>query len=139
MIEIIDKHNCCGCSACVQACPKQCISFDEDDQGFRYPLVNKKLCIDCHLCEKVCPCLNQNEPRKPLIAYAAINPNDDIRMESSSGGIFTMLAEVVIDEGGVVFGVRFDESWEAIHDYTEKKRRLVCIPRIKVRTEPCRL
>ena len=124
MIEIIDKHNCCGCSACVQACPKQCISFDEDDQGFRYPLVNKKLCIDCHLCEKVCPCLNQNEPRKPLIAYAAINPNDDIRMESSSGGIFTMLAEVVIDEGGVVIGVRFDESWEAIHDYTEKKEGL---------------
>lgn len=121
MINITDKHNCCGCSACVQACPKQCISFDEDDKGFRYPLANKELCIGCGLCEKVCPCLNQSNPRKPLKVYAAINPNEEIRMKSSSGGIFTMLAEVIIDKGGVVFGARFDENWEVIHDYTETK------------------
>ena len=119
MINIIDKNKCCGCSACVQACPKQCISFDEDEQGFRYPLVDKEHCIDCGLCEKVCPCLNQNEPRKPLKVYAAINPNEEIRMQSSSGGVFTMLAETTIAEGGVVFGARFDENWEVIHDYTE--------------------
>lgn len=131
MINVIDKHNCCGCSACVQSCPKQCISFDEDDQGFRYPLVNKELCIDCGLCEKVCPCLNQNvgstgspTARKPLKVYAAISLNEDIRMKSSSGGIFTMLAEAIIDEGGVVFGARFDENWEVIHDYTEAKEGL---------------
>lgn len=121
MIYITDNHNCCGCSACVQACPKQCISFNEDEQGFLYPLVNKDLCIDCGVCEKVCPCLHQNEPRKPLKVYAAINPNEEIRLKSSSGGIFTMLAEVILDEGGVVFGARFDENWEVIHDYTETK------------------
>jgi len=124
MIDIIDKHNCCGCSACVQACPKQCIGFNEDEQGFRYPLVNKELCIDCGLCEKVCPCLNQSETRKPLNVYAAINPNEEIRMKSSSGGIFTLLAEKTIDEGGVVFGARFDENWEVKHDYTETKEGL---------------
>lgn len=124
MVEIFDKHNCCGCAACVQACPKQCISFDEDEQGFRYPLVNKAECIDCGLCEKVCPCLNQDEARKPLKVYAAINPNEAIRMKSSSGGIFTMLAETIIDDGGVVFGARFDENWEVIHDYTETKEGL---------------
>ena len=124
MINIIDKQNCCGCSACVQACPKQCISFDEDEQGFRYPLVNKDMCIDCGLCENVCPCLNQSESKKPLKVYAAIHSNEEIRMKSSSGGIFSLLAEDVIDEGGVVFGARFDENWEVMHDYTKTKEGL---------------
>lgn len=124
MINITDKHNCCGCSACIQICSNQCISFDEDEQGFCYPLVNKKLCIDCGLCEKVCPSINQDEQNKPLRVFAAINPNEEIRMKSSSGGIFTMLAEAIIDEGGVVFGARFDENWEVRHDYTETKEGL---------------
>lgn len=119
MIDIRDKRNCCGCSACVQACPKQCISFNEDEQGFCYPLVDWESCIDCHLCEKVCPCINQEEQGEPLQVYAAINPDEKIRMNSSSGGIFTLLAEKVIKKGGVVFGARFDEKWEVVHDYTE--------------------
>lgn len=56
MIEIIDKHSCCGCSSCVQKCPKKCISMYEDDEGFLYPVVDKEKCIDCGLCEIVCPC-----------------------------------------------------------------------------------
>ena len=115
MIQITDKHNCCGCAACVQACPKQCISFDEDEQGFRYPKVDTSLCIDCHLCERVCPVLNQAEPRKPLATYAAINPDLAVRMQSSSGGIFSMLAEKTIEKGGVVFGARFDSQFEVEH------------------------
>ena len=124
MITITDKHNCCGCSACVQACPKQCISFEEDEQGFRYPLVDKAICVDCGLCEKVCPVLNAGEPRHPLAVYAAINTNEEIRKESSSGGIFTALAEAVLDEGGVVFGARFNDQWEVVHAYTESKEGL---------------
>lgn len=110
MVELINKSKCCGCAACVQVCPKQCISFNEDIEGFLYPIVNKDLCIDCRLCEKVCPFLNLNDPRKPVKVLAAINPNEEIRMKSSSGGIFTMLAEAVIDKGGVVFGARFDKT-----------------------------
>jgi coenzyme F420-reducing hydrogenase beta subunit len=124
MINIKYKSKCCGCSACVQVCPKQCISFNEDTKGFLYPVVNKDLCIDCGLCEKVCPFLNLSDPRKPVKVLAAINPNEEIRMKSSSGGIFTMLAEAVIDEGGVVFGARFDKNWEVMHDYTETKEGL---------------
>lgn len=121
MINLQDKKDCCGCSACVRICPKQCINFDEDEYGFRYPLVNESLCIDCGLCENVCPCINQSAHKKPQKVYSAINPNEDVRMQSSSGGIFTMLAESIIEEKGVVFGARFNENWDVLHDYTETK------------------
>lgn len=124
MIYIKDKQKCCGCSSCVQVCPKQCISFNEDEQGFRYPLVDHKSCISCGLCEKVCPCINTESSKQPLKVFAAINPNEEQRMKSSSGGIFTLLAESVIDKGGVVFGARFNENWEVIHSYVETKEEL---------------
>lgn len=119
MIQIIDKHNCCGCTACVQICPKHCIDFREDNKGFSYPFVNHEKCVNCGLCEQVCPCLNEGISRKPLKTYAVINPNIDVRMKSSSGGFFSMLAEYVIKKGGVVFGACYDENWNVIHDYTE--------------------
>jgi len=119
MINITDKHNCCGCSACAQQCPKQCITMQEDEEGFLYPHVDENLCIDCGLCEKVCPMLSPSEERKPKRQVAAVNPDNEIRDQSSSGGIFTMLAERIIQRGGVVFGVRFDENWQAVFDYTE--------------------
>ena len=119
MIDIKEKHNCCGCGACVQICPKQCISMSADNEGFLYPHVNNVICIDCGLCERVCPVINQNEPKEPLAVYAAKNTNEEIRLKSSSGGIFTLLAEQVIADSGVVFGARFNENWEVIHDYTE--------------------
>lgn len=119
MIEIKDKKNCCGCHACITICTKHCITMHTDEEGFLYPMVDKDACIDCGLCEKVCPVINQNEPRKPLKVYAAKTQNEDIRRQSSSGGIFTLLAEKVIDEGGVVFGARFDKDWNVIHSWTD--------------------
>lgn len=124
MIHITDKSKCCGCNACVQICPKQCIQMQEDGEGFLYPLVDVDMCVDCKLCEKVCPMITPNEPRKPVKVYAAKHKDDEIRLKSSSGGIFTLLAEQIIDEGGVVFGARFDEYWEVKHDYTETKEGL---------------
>lgn len=119
MISIQDKDKCCGCAACVQVCPKQCFSFEEDEEGFRYPVADRIKCIDCGLCEKVCPVINQYEATNPIKVYAAINKDEVIRMQSSSGGIFTLLAEKVIREGGVVFGAAFDENWEVQHTYVE--------------------
>ena len=119
MIHIEEKSKCCGCNACVQRCPKHCIVMREDEEGFLYPVVDESSCINCGLCERVCPVLNQGEERKPLKVYAAKNKDEEIRMQISSGGIFTLLAEQIIQEGGVVFGARFDENWEVIHDYTE--------------------
>lgn len=119
MIEIKDKSQCCGCNACVQRCPKQCIAMCEDEEGFLYPEVDEAICIDCGLCENVCPVINQADARIPLQVYAAKNTDEKIRMHSSSGGVFSILAEQTIKQGGVVFGARFDENWEVKHDYTE--------------------
>ena len=125
MIEITDKSQCCGCTACVSVCPKMCIAMKEDEEGFLYPEADASLCIGCGLCEKVCPVLHQGDARKPLAVYAAKNRDENVRMASSSGGIFSLLAERVIDDGGVVFGARFDDNWEVIHDFAETKEKLV--------------
>ena len=119
MINIINKENCVGCNACVQRCPVSCISMNEDEQGFLYPKVDISKCIDCGLCERVCPVLNQGEPREPIKVYAARNKDVEILRTSSSGGIFYALAESVIKERGVVFGARFDEDWQVMHDWTD--------------------
>lgn len=119
MIEILEKAACCGCSACAEKCPKQCIRLKEDNEGFLYPQVDRDTCIDCGICEKVCPVINQSDERDSLHVYAAKNRNEEIRLKSSSGGIFTLLAEETLKENGVVFGARFDENWEVKHDCTE--------------------
>ena len=121
MIEILQKENCCGCNACVQRCPQQCISMHEDIEGFLYPQVDQSKCINCNLCNKVCPVLNQGDPRQPLQVKAAKNPDKQIRIASSSGGIFTLLAEQILQIHGVVFGARFNDNWEIVHDFTETK------------------
>lgn len=95
--------------------------MEEDREGFLQPKIDLKICVKCHQCEKTCPVLN------PLTiptdfetkAYAAINKDEEVRMRSSSGGMFHALAKWTIEQGGVVFGARFDEKWEVMHDYTE--------------------
>lgn len=124
MIYIKDKHNCCGCEACVQRCPKHCISMIEDNEGFLYPKVDISLCINCGLCEKVCPEINILQEKEPLKVFGAKHNDNNIVLNSSSGGIFTFLANKILDDGGVVFGARFDENWNVIHDYTETKEGL---------------
>ena len=124
MINIIDKHDCCGCEACMQACPKRCISLERDKEGFLYPIVNTNICVECGVCERMCPVINTGEQTFPLQVWAARNEDEEIRRQSSSGGIATKLAEKIIDEGGVVFGVIMTEQCEAIHTFTETKAGL---------------
>ena len=119
MINIINKQDCCGCNGCVQACPKQCISMQEDHEGFLYAKVDMDLCIDCSLCEKVCPVINQGVKSKPIEVYAAKNKDEITRKNSSSGGIFTLLSQNVLDSNGVVFGAKYDNKWGVTHDYIE--------------------
>lgn len=124
MIDIQVPDKCCGCSACLQICPQKCITFIKDHEGFYYPQVNKDVCIDCGLCEKVCPELHQFEVNKTSKAYAVINRQDNVRLQSSSGGFFSALAQNFIDKGGYVFGARFDKSWNVIHSCTNNSEEL---------------
>lgn len=119
MISIIDRSKCCGCSACVQKCPKQCISMHLDDEGFYYPHVESSTCIDCGLCEKVCPVINQQTPRQPLQCLAVKGKQEAIVKNSSSAGIFYLLAERTIHNKGIVFGARFNEVWDVAHSWTD--------------------
>ena len=119
MIQFIDKKDCCGCNACTQKCPTSCITMNEDNEGFLYPKVNIELCIKCGLCKNVCPVIHQGKEQRPLCTYATKNNNESVRINSSSGGIFSLLAEYVLSQKGIVFGARFNECWEIIHDYTE--------------------
>ncbi len=119
MIRIEDKAKCCGCGACAARCPKSCIRLVPDQEGFLYPEVDMTACVDCGRCEDVCPELNVGAARKPLKAMAAVCQDEALRLQSSSGGIFSLLAQAVLARGGVVFGARFDESWQVVIDHTE--------------------
>lgn len=125
MIVLKEKKDCCGCSACASRCPKRCITMKEDKQGFLYPEIDRNFCIDCGLCEKVCAVINQGQTRRPIKVYASRNADDEVRKSSSSGGIFTILAEKIIEEGGVVFGAKFNAEWDVVHAVAETKDGIV--------------
>ena len=121
MINISDKKQCCGCSGCMNACPVDCITMKEDEEGFRYPVVDASKCIGCGKCERVCPIINV-KPEKEFEqkAFLIRNMDEQILKESTSGGAFTAIAKEIIDAGGVVFGAAFDEQFEVRHTFVEK-------------------
>lgn len=119
MIDIKKKTQCSGCSACVEKCPKKCISLHADSEGFLYPEINTTECIDCGLCEKTCHILNPYEPNIPIETLAVKNNNEETRAKSSSGGFFTAIAKRIINENCIVFGVKFDSGWMPVFSYTE--------------------
>jgi len=115
MIKIKNKSDCSGCHACFNICPKQCISMTYDSEGFLYPVVDMSACIDCGLCEKVCHVHAQTQNKAEPKAYACYSLNEQIRAESSSGGMFSLFADNILEKGGVVFGAAFDEALKLEH------------------------
>lgn len=113
MIEIKDKKNCTGCFACYSICPKKAIEMKEDKEGFKYPVINKSKCVDCGLCSKVCPVLNKKEidkrEEKPTI-YAAWSKKENVRLDSTSGGIFSELANYFYANKGYVCGAIYNKQ-----------------------------
>ena len=92
----------------------------EDKEGFLYPEANAKLCVECGACEKVCPILHAGEARKPSHCYAAKNKDAEVLKRSSSGGIFSILAQYVISEKqGVVFGAMWEDE-RVVHGAVER-------------------
>jgi len=123
-LEIKHKKDCMGCYACANICPVNCISLTCDKEGFWYPKVDYDRCIKCGKCILVCPIINKTSVGNNPIAYACINKNEAIRLRSSSGGLFTLIAEQVIENGGVVFGAGFNKNFEVVHSYVEIKEEL---------------
>lgn len=122
MISIQNKTDCCGCTACANICPKNCITMAPDEEGFLYPEVNKDVCINCGLCERVCPVIKLPKvdagERK---SYAIRSKNSDVLRNSTSGGFFTPLANYVLNKGGIVCAATYNDEWMVVHEFLTKK------------------
>lgn len=125
MIKVDKKELCCGCSACQNSCPVRCIEMKTDSEGFSYPKVNLEECIKCRKCETVCPILHPNfeisNTKEFLVAY---NLAETDRMKSSSGGIFCLLAQSILNVTGIVFGATYDSENQVRHIGIEKMEDL---------------
>ncbi len=125
MIEVKKKRECCGCQACAQICPKKCIYMKEDEEGFWYPEADMQACVNCKLCEQVCPVQNtesnQNHVSGVYVTYAK---DEELRQKSSSGGIFSLCADYILQQGGVVFGAAFDDAFMVHHIAVEQNADL---------------
>lgn len=124
MEKIIEKILCTGCTACLSICPKKAISFIEDSDGFKYPVIDKDKCIDCGLCKKKCPVLNTKDNDSINDCYVGFNKDDSEKVKSSSGAIFSLLADYILDNNGIVIGAAFDKENKLKHVAVESKRDL---------------
>lgn len=127
MIDIKNKVDCCGCNACGDICGKKAITFTTDQEGFWYPEVNKDLCVECGLCEKVCPILNQTEKTDSLNnpkVYAAYTKDEKIRLDSTSGGIHSMLALKMYERNAYIGGAVYNNDHTVSHIVDDNPARL---------------
>ena len=115
-MRITDRKFCTGCGACADACPAHCISMETSEEGFFFPVIDESRCSGCGICGKVCHALNTPEKRMPRKAFAAWSLDESIRTSSSSGGIYSILGEYVLRNGGVISGCRFDRDMVLKHE-----------------------
>ena len=124
MLNIERKEDCCGCYACINVCRANAITFNVDNEGFWYPLIDKDKCTDCGLCDKVCPIVQQATYIKryetPFV-YAAYTKDEQIRLDSTSGGIHSMLALAMYNKGGYVGGAVYNEDHTVSHIISDDK------------------
>lgn len=126
-ISILNKKDCTGCRMCEQICPVNAIKMVENKEGFIEPVVDEEKCINCGLCAKRCPQLNnvKDKRQEKIKVYAAKNKNIEEQKHSSSGGIFSIFANYIIENNGVIYGCAFNEKFEAQHIRIENKEELV--------------
>lgn len=123
----VDFEKCTGCGACVQGCPKQCISWTEGEFGFKYPQIDEEICINCGFCEKVCPIDKLLEDPAAQRVYAAVHKDSEILEKSTSGGAFTAIADIIFANGGVVYGVAMLDDMQVKHIRTTEKNEFTAL------------
>lgn len=135
MIKLNRKEDCCGCNSCGDICPKKAIRFVEDNEGFLYPEISQELCINCGLCEKICPVINTCKDKECNYAepecYAAEHKSIDVIFSSTTGGMFTALADVMYNQDGYVGGAIHNEDFTVSHFISNDKSDLVKLRRSK--------
>ncbi len=114
-MKICETNHCTGCSACYNVCPKKSIKMLENEEGAVVPSIDKQKCINCNLCIKTCPENNKIDFHNPLKVYAAWSLNENVRKNSSSGGIAYEIYRYVIENGGIAFGTKFNDQMELEH------------------------
>ena len=126
MIDFDFIKECCGCGACVDSCPRQCIELVCSPYGYMIPKVNTDDCINCNKCERVCPILHavKKESRDHLV-FSAYNKAPQWRNAGSSGSVFCLLATSIIEKGGCVYGAAFDDSLTLKHTKAENAEALI--------------
>ena len=125
MPNLAELNQCTGCTACAATCPTECIVMEADENGFRHPVVDTAACAACGLCEKSCPVVSPPAQCLNLpTAYAAYSKEETMRLQSSSGGLFTEIARIVLAEGGIVYGAAYDEAFRVVHIPVETESAL---------------
>lgn len=114
MIQIKEKKNCCGCTACYNICPVKAIIMEPDEEGFLYPKVDGEKCVECGMCEKVCPVLHRENHDEKTEGYIIRYTDKKIVEESTSGGAFTAFAEYLMSKGYVVYGAGYDNDMQVV-------------------------
>ena len=114
-IELANENICTGCSVCSDICPFGCITMAKNNEGFLYPKINYSECIACKKCMKVCPALNTLPENDIKQLYVARMKDEKKLHKSTSGGLFQVIAEKIIEKNGVVFGATFDETFLLFH------------------------
>ncbi len=118
MIQLTNKADCCGCSACESICPKTAIKMQVDDKGFSYPFIDQLICINCGLCDKVCPIINHHtivtDKFTQKIFGCSSKTDNDVK-NSSSGGMFSVFSRFILSQNGVVYGAAWSDEMTVRH------------------------